>query len=359
MIYSEKMMAFCVTGHCNTESKVQKAINLIEKFKEKYPKEYVFFSSHYPIDPRIQKLTEFSVYDSDNQLANADYTDAISKLYRQTIWNFMPDYHLIKSIPHAGVAFHKNIFNLAKLAKDKKVNHIFFACADNDLVTIEYMDEHMKYHEEGYDAVYYPFFADKTIVNGEFWSLTPYGMKKIILSIKDSSDYYSFNTWMNEETTMRATKYHKVKYKMIDLMPPHGGLFGTDNLYKSVPDENQPPTLVMPNHLGLITIPYINIFDNYRLQFVAMMSQYQPENFESAQIQILYYSLNGNECEQKEDLVLSKNHYNIITPPANHPIVKVFRDGQFIFSFDLTDKRNYGDLIRIEDNDNCHVKLKG
>ena len=34
MIYSEKMMAFCVTGHCNTESKVQKAINLIEKFKK-------------------------------------------------------------------------------------------------------------------------------------------------------------------------------------------------------------------------------------------------------------------------------------------------------------------------------------
>ena len=93
------MMAFCVTGHCNTESKTEKAIALIEKFKKKYPKEYVFYSSHCPIDPKIQELTEVSFYDSDNQIANVDYTDAISKLYRQTIWNFMPGYHLIKSIP--------------------------------------------------------------------------------------------------------------------------------------------------------------------------------------------------------------------------------------------------------------------
>lgn len=358
MIYSEKMMAFCVTGHCNTETKVQKAINLIEKFKEKYPKEYVFYSSHYPIDSRIQKLTEVSVYDSDNQLANADYIDAISKLYRQTIWHFMPGYHLIKSIPHQGLAFHKNIFNLAKIAENKKINHIFFACADNDLVTLDYMEEHIEYHNEGYDAVYYPFFADKNIINGEFWSMTPNGMQKIILTIKDSSDYYSYNTWMNEETVMRATKYHKVKYKMIDLIPPHNGLFGTDNLYKSVPDENQPPTLIMANHLGLITIPFINIFDNYKLQYVAMMSSDQPD-FGIAEIEIKYFNSDGNQCIQKENLTLSKNHYNIITPQANYPIVKIYRDGNFIFSFDLTDKRNYGDLVKVEDTDNCHTKLKG
>jgi len=359
MIYSEKMMAFCVTGHCNTESKTEKAIALIEKFKKKYPKEYVFYSSHCPIDPKIQELTEVSFYDSDNQIANVDYTDAISKLYRQTIWNFMPGYHLIKSIPHQGVAFHKNIFNLAKIAKDKKVNYIFFACADNDLDTIDYMDDHMKYHDDGYDAVYYPFFADTSIVNGEFWSMTPYGVEKILLSVKSESDYYSYNSWMNEEMMIRSTKYHKVKYKMIDLIPPHNGLFGTDNLFRSVIDENKPPTTISPNHTGLIVIPYINIFDNYRLQYVAMMSQYQPDDFDSALIQIRYYDLQGNKCNHEETLTLSKNHYNIITPQANYPIVKVYRDKNFIFSFDLTDKRNYGDLVKVEDNDICHTKLKG
>ena len=65
-MFTDNIITFCIAGHCNTERKVNQAIDLISEIKNKYPNEIISYCSHYPVDVRIQELTDYSFYDSNN-----------------------------------------------------------------------------------------------------------------------------------------------------------------------------------------------------------------------------------------------------------------------------------------------------
>ena len=50
-MFSEKLIAFCIAGHCDNSAKLKQAVDIIQIIKEKYPNELISYCSHIPVDP--------------------------------------------------------------------------------------------------------------------------------------------------------------------------------------------------------------------------------------------------------------------------------------------------------------------
>ena len=154
-MFSDRLIAFCIAGHCDNSRKLKQAVNIIQTIKEKYPNELISYCSHVPVDPSIQELTHYSYYDSHNIISNVNYVDDLSSLYKQIFWHVpRSGYHLIKKIPHQCYAHHLNWYTQSKILVDRKLDHIFYLNTDCDYNIFDVIDRHIFLHREGLDAVF-------------------------------------------------------------------------------------------------------------------------------------------------------------------------------------------------------------
>jgi len=366
MYYSDKNIVFCLAGHCNTEDKILQAINIINHIKLHYPNELISFCSHSPIDLRIQKLTHYAVYDSNNIISNVNYTDNLSTIYKQQFWHIpKPGYHIIKSIPHQCFAHHLNWYSQSKLIQDKKVNHIFYLNADCDFKIFDTIEQHIELHNTGYDAVFYNYRAAATWMNGEYFSMTKKGMQDIVLNIESFSDFYSYGTWSFEEVYFRVAEHHNVKTKYLGIWPHDYGIIGTNTFTASSNEEEI--GMLNATHNDVSIIPFVDYLDNYTLKIIIMIPDTTmdgfrtdaSENFEGCTITLEYYNLEKQKSDTIHSSFLHNRCWTTFIPPGNFTIVRVYRDYKFLFSFDLSDRRNIGDMIWEDELNNYNINLKG
>jgi hypothetical protein len=356
MYYSDKNIIFCLAGHCNNEDKTLQAITIINHIKLHYPNELISFCSHTPIDLRIQKLTHYTVYDSNNIISNVNYIDNLSLLYKQTFWNIpRHGYHIIKSIPHQCFAHHLNWYSQSKLIQDKKINYIFYLNTDCDLKIFDTIDQHIELHNEGYDAVFYNYRVGDEEMNGEYFSMTKKGMQDIVLNIESFSDFYSYGTWSFEQCYFRVAKHHNVKTKYLGVWEHDNGIIGKNTFVASSNEEEI--GILNASHYPAI-IPFMDYLDNYVLKIIVLIND-ASVNFEGCTITLEYYNLNNQKSDTIDSLFLHNNCWSTVIPPGNFTIVRVYRDNNFLFSFDLSDRRNIGDMIREDEINNYNINLKG
>jgi hypothetical protein len=357
-MFSERLIAFCLAGHCDTSKKTQQAIDIIKFIKEKYPDELLSYCSHVPIDPCIQELTHYSYYDSHNIISNLDYKDNLSSRYKQIFWHVpLQGYCLIKTVPHQCYAHHTNWYVQSKILVDKKLDHIFYLNTDCDYKIFDMIDQHIQLHREGFDAVFYNFFVGEEEINGEFFSMTKKGMEEIVLSMTTQSDFYSYGTWSFEQCYFRAARHNNVNRKFLGVWA-HGedGVIG-NNLFGEI-EQNEEVRILNAINSSCYVIPYIDYLDGYVLK-IACMCQGVLE-MDSTNIKLVFWNDSNVDSDfSVVDFNLYTNSYNICVPPRDFPIVKVYRDEKFVLAFDLRDKRNIGDMVLEADLPDTNKNLKG
>ena len=338
-MFSERLIAFCLAGHCDTSKKKQQAIDIIKLIKEKYPVELLSYCSHTPIDSRIQELTHYSYYDSHNIISNCDYKDDLSSRYKQIFWQVpFQEYCLIKTVPHQCYAHHTNWYVQSKILVDKKLDHIFYLNTDCDYKIFDMIDRHIQLHREGFDAVFYNFFTGEEEINGEFFSMTKKGMEEIILSMNTQSDFYSYGTWSFEQCYFRSARHNNVNMKFLGVWAhSEDGVIG-NNLFGET-YQNEEVRILNATNPNCYVIPYIDYLDGYALK-IACMCQGVTD---STNIKLVFW--NDSDFSVIE-FTLYNSSYNLCTPPRDFPIVKVYRDEKFVLAFDLRDKRNIGDMVQ-------------
>jgi len=351
-MYSERLIAFCLAGHCDNSRKTQQAIDIIKFIKEKYPYELISYCSHIPIDSRIQELTHYSYYDSHNIISNRDFKDDLTSYYKQIFWHVpQPGYCLIKTVPHQCYAHHTNWYVQSKILVDKKLDHIFYLNTDCDYKIFDMVDQHMQLHREGFDAVFYNFFTGEEEINGEFFSMTKKGMEEIILSMTTQSDFFSYSTWSFEQCYFRSVRHNNVKTKFLGVWAHSSersdvGVIGnnlfceTDYHIQDITEQKEEVRILNAINPSCFVIPYIDYLDGYALK-IACMCQGIPDG-DSTKIKLVFW----NDSDfSVVDFTLYLNSYNICVPPRDFPIVKLYRDEKFVLAFDLRDKRNIGDMV--------------
>ena len=357
-MFTDNMITFCIAGHCNTKQKVNQAVELINAIKGKYPNEIISYCSHYPVDPKIQELTNYSFYDSNNIISNVDYADKLSKIYHQTFWHIPYNgYHLVKSIPHQCFAHHLNWYTQSTVMQNNKSQVFFFINTDCEHTIFEQFDKHIEYHcNRHFDALFYNFFVGDKEINGEFFSMSLKGVQKLILSMKTFSDFYSYGTWSFEQCYFRASKFLRLKTQMFGVWPHNNGIIGTSLFSHGQTDENI--EMLNATHEQVYVIPYIDYLNDNKLRMTCMVSN-QPEDFKGCIIRIKYFNDNYDVSAKNDECFLSNNQYYVVEPPNLFPIVKVYRNEEFCFSFDLRDKRNIGDLVNDNEINDYNKNLKG
>lgn len=343
-MYSERLIAFCLAGHCDSELKTQQAIDIIKFIKEKYPDELISYCSHIPIDSRIQELTHYSYYDSHNIISNRDFKDELTSHFKQVFWKVpQHGYCLIKSVPHQCYAHHTNWYVQSKILVDKKLDHIFYLNTDCDYKIFAMIDQHIQLHREGFDAVFYNFFTGEEEINGEFFSMTKKGMEEIILSMTTQSDFYSYGTLSFEQCYFRSARHNRVRKKFLGVWAhSEDGVIG-NNLFCET-DQNEEVRILNATNPNCYVIPYIDYLNGYVLQIAVMCKEVL--NMDSTNIKLVFWNDSNVDSDfSVVDFTLTTNSFYICNPPPALPIVKVYRDEKFVLAFDLRDKRNIGDMV--------------
>ena len=355
---NDNMITFCLAGHCNTETKINQAINLINVIREKYPNETISYCSHFPVDIKIQKITDYSFYDSNNVISNVDYSDKLSKIYHQTFWHVPYNgYHLVKSIPHQCFAHHLNWYTQSLVMQHNKSQVYFFINTDCEHTIFDHFDKHIEYHTNRYfDALFYNFFVGDKEINGEFFSMSEKGVRELILSMKTFSDFYSYGTWSFEQCYFRASKFLRLKTQFFGVWPHNEGKIGTSLFSHDQIDGNI--EMLNATHQDVYVIPFIDFLNDNKLKMTCMVSD-QPEDFDGCVIKIMYFNDNNENTEKIDECYLGNNNYFTVDPPSLFPIVKVYRNENFCFSFDLRDRRNIGDLVSDNEINDYNKNLKG
>jgi autotransporter strand-loop-strand O-heptosyltransferase len=280
----------------------------------------IILCGHYPVNPEIQKLADYFIYDSNNDiLLEKDYVkyDVFSDR-----WTDLGDYKIINKVDfHHDYAIWltmKNAFNLAKQLGKK---YIHFLEYDNLPDEIQYRQSFMEYMRSN-DAVVYEYSEDSTKEENPYSATYIFSIKtdialELINKINTKEEYFKNkpNRWQLE----------KVFYQTLRTV--------TDSVFvsKYVPNDNELNIFAAWNRNGITKNgtrlqTYLGV-DDFNMLYIHFISGFSEKPADKDYlIEITYGDLKTFQTIKRGDYVLNK-----IGTYVEGQTVEVFHQGVTIF----------------------------
>ena len=339
---------FIIDSWPDTEEKENVLLQLIKKVKVfGCP---IILCGHYPIKPEIQKLVDYYIYDSNNDiLLEKDFEEYGINSDR---WTSFTNYKIInKNSFHHDYAIWLTMKNAFTLANQLGKKYIHFLEYDNLPDEIQYRQSFMEYVRNN-DAVVYEYSEGSTKENNPYSSAYIFSIKtdvalKMISLINTKEEYFKNkpDSWQLEKQLYQSIK--KV----------------TNSIFvsKYIPNDNELNIFAAWNRNGIMRNgakfqTYLGV-DNANQLYIHFISGFseQPATKDYL-VEIVYGSY-------KKFFTVNKNKYHLekIGNYKKNDIVRVFYQGVEVFTERLKDKvdefRRKNTVIRSNVNTNRKTNI--
>jgi autotransporter strand-loop-strand O-heptosyltransferase len=306
---------------------IEKEITLIELIKRiKVFNVPIILATHYAVKPEIQKLVDYYIYDSNNDiLLEKDFNEYGVNSER---WSNMGGYQIINKIDfHHDYAIWltmKNAFNLAKQLNKKYIHFLEF---DNLPDEVQYRQSFMEYIRN-HDAVVYEYSEGSTRENNPYSSTYIFSIKtdianQLINKINSKEEYFKGkpDRWQLE----------KVFYQTLKSI--------TNSIFvsKYIPNDNELNIFAAWNRNGIIRNgarfqTYLAV-DEYGQLYIHFISGFSEKSADKD------YVVEVNYGDYKRFHIVKKDQFHLdkIGVYNQNGIVRVYYQGVNVFEQKLKD----------------------
>jgi autotransporter strand-loop-strand O-heptosyltransferase len=287
----------------------------------------IILCGHYPVNPEIQKLADYFIYDSNNDiLLEKDYLEYGVNSDR---WTDLGDYKIINKVDfHHDYAIWltmKNAFNLVKQLGKK---YIHFLEYDNLPDEIQYRQSFMEYLRSN-DAVVYEYSQGSTIEKNPYSSTYIFSIKtdialELVSKINTKEEYFKNkpDRWQLE----------KVFYQTLKSI--------TNNIFisKYVPNNNELNIFAAWNRNGIIKNgarlqTYLGV-DEYNQLYIHHISGFSENPADKDYL----IELNYGNLKQFQTIKVGQYTLNKIGTYIKGETVEVYYQGVCLFEQKLNDE---------------------
>jgi len=315
---------FIIDSWTDTIEKENTLIELIKRIKVfNVP---IILATHYAVKPEIQKLVDYYIYDSNNDiLLEKDFNEYGVNSER---WSNMGGYQIINKIDfHHDYAIWltmKNAFNLAKQLNKKYIHFLEF---DNLPDEVQYRQSFMEYIRN-HDAVVYEYSEGSTRENNPYSSTYIFSIKtdianQLINKINSKEEYFKGkpDRWQLE----------KVFYQTLKSI--------TNSIFvsKYIPNDNELNIFAAWNRNGIIRNgarfqTYLAV-DEYGQLYIHFISGFSEKSADKD------YVVEVNYGDYKRFHIVKKNQFHLdkIGVYNQNEIVRVYYQGVNVFEQKLKD----------------------
>ena len=338
------MKSFAIAGHCNTASKIQHVLGLIEYLRQHWPNCYIVYASHVSISQKIQEVCDACLYDNNNPIGNIDFENRHTKQYVHYFWGLpQPKFDVIKTIPYHHFAHHLSNYLLTQhLVSLPYIDTITYLTYDCDYEVVEHVHKHYDLLVD-YDAIFYDFFTPGKSVNTDFFTFRVNTAKQTLLKVNDSSKFFSFDykeIFTIEQIYHALMEREEVNFHVLKKWHKNLGRVGT---MKQNDRSEVTVGPLDPQHEDLQMCPFYDWSEN-KIKIVLFMFHHDPQD--PYEIKLEYFDEDNRQSDFMVKHVLPHNHWMLTEPPAGYIYCKVSRDGNPSFMFDLSDSNNFGIMKR-------------
>ena len=315
---------FIIDSWTDTIEKENTLIELIKRIKVfNVP---IILATHYAVKPEIQKLVDYYIYDSNNDiLLEKDFNEYGVNSER---WSNMGGYQIINKIDfHHDYAIWltmKNAFNLAKQLNKKYIHFLEF---DNLPDEVQYRQSFMEYIRN-HDAVVYEYSEGSTRENNPYSSTYIFSIKtdianQLINKINSKEEYFKGkpDKWQLE----------KVFYQTLKSI--------TNSIFvsKYIPNDNELNIFAAWNRNGIIRNgarfqTYLAV-DEYGQLYIHFISGFSEKSADKD------YVVEVNYGDYKRFHIVKKDQFHLdkIGVYNQNGIVRVYYQGVNVFEQKLKD----------------------
>ena len=315
---------FIIDSWTDTIEKENTLIELIKRIKVfNVP---IILATHYAVKPEIQKLVDYYIYDSNNDiLLEKDFNEYGVNSER---WSNMGGYQIINKIDfHHDYAIWltmKNAFNLAKQLNKKYIHFLEF---DNLPDEVQYRQSFMEYIRN-HDAVVYEYSEGSTRENNPYSSTYIFSIKtdianQLINKINSKEEYFKGkpDRWQLE----------KVFYQTLKSI--------TNSIFvsKYIPNDNELNIFAAWNRNGIIRNgarfqTYLAV-DEYGQLYIHFISGFSEKSADKD------YVVEVNYGDYKRFHIVKKDQFHLdkIGVYNQNGIVRVYYQGVNVFEQKLKD----------------------
>ena len=311
----------------NTKEKENTLIKLIKKVKVYGAP--IILCGHYPINPEVQKLVDYYIYDSNNDiLLDKDFAEYGINSDR---WTDMGTYKITNKIDfHHDYAIWLTMKNAFNLVKQLGKQYIHFLEYDNLPDEIQYRQAFMEYVRNN-DAVVYEYSEGSTRESNPYSSAYIFSIKtdvalKMISLINSKEEYFKGkpDSWQLEKQLYQSIK--KVTNSVF--------------VSKYIPNDNELNIFAVWNRNGILKNgarlqTYLGV-DEAKQLFIHFISGFSEQPADKD------YLIEVNYGDYKKFHTVKKGEYKLekLGDYKQNKIVEVFYQGKEIFSQQLKDNVN-------------------
>jgi autotransporter strand-loop-strand O-heptosyltransferase len=311
----------------DTKEKESTLIELIKKVKVYGAP--IILAGHYPINSEVQKLVDYYIYDSNNDiLLEKDFTEYGINSDR---WTDMGTYKITNKIDfHHDYAIWLTMKNAFNLVKQLGKQYIHFLEYDNLPDEIQYRQAFMEYVRNN-DAVVYEYSEGSTRESNPYSSAYIFSIKtdvalKMISLINSKEEYFKGkpDSWQLEKQLYQSIK--KVTNSVF--------------VSKYIPNDNELNIFAVWNRNGILKNgtrlqTYLGV-DEAKQLFIHFISGFSEQPADKD------YLIEVNYGDYKKFHTVKKGEYKLekLGDYKQNKIVEVFYQGKEIFSQELKDNVN-------------------
>ena len=311
----------------NTKEKENTLIKLIKKVKVYGAP--IILCGHYPINPEVQKLVDYYIYDSNNDiLLEKDFKEYGINSDR---WTDMGTYKLTNKIDfHHDYAIWLTMKNAFNLVKQLGKQYIHFLEYDNLPDEIQYRQAFMEYVRSN-DAVVYEYSEGSTKESNPYSSAYIFSIKtdvalKMISLINSKEEYFKGkpDRWQLEKQLYQSIK--KVTNSVF--------------VSKYIPNDNELNMFAVWNRNGILKNgarlqTYLGVDDSGQL-FIHFISGFSEQPADKD------YLIEVNYGTYKKFHTVKKGEYKLerLGEYKQNEVVEVRHQGLEIFTQELKDEMN-------------------
>jgi len=338
---------FVIAGHCINDKKTEITKNFIQKIRDHFNNSKILYVDHLPCPRDLSELVDFSLHIKYNPILNFDLTTDITEEFKVPYWGVYDHKNIIKTVPNHSYAHHDSLYHAFTFLYNNDLGEIIhFLNYDCNEDTFDYIEQnHRLLHDNKTKAVFFPYRYDpEQGVCTEFFSLSKYALENMFLHLKDFGSYENRNIVRKTDYNIEYTyfshlNYRNIDYHLHDMWPTREGEVGNSNFQ----DINETDEIVVkynnPNNKILSVIPIIGYQDDFRLRVFVM--RFGNQIADSFTFSFLDAEKNVvGSC----DYYLNTNDFQYVDPVKNSKFVSI-KHKNFVMTFDMLDKRNYGKIV--------------
>lgn len=341
LIESYGSSALIIGGHCNSNERKKRCLELLKRCREKFEDFVIIYCSHLPIDSEFYDYIDYGIYNKNNPTINYHIIDSLTDQVKfhttQPAFNRL----LERNVQTSDYAHYLQVYDGVSLAVSQNIDKIHYFSYDVSFDVLDRIGDHQNILND-YEAVFYNFMTFE-FLNSEFFSITSNCAKKTILNCLSFDDFFSKGNNNFGHENVYANMFLKHNIKQL-------GFFHTDDRkepwwignFSTLPVGSNNISRLPSKIENIFIIPYI---ENESIKLnVANGGLYEKNNGTVKLIEIKFFDQNMNILDINLTKDLGPHCWCEYYANENVKYVEVLFENVSKVIFDITDKKNHGNI---------------